>query len=171
MDSKILITCKNSIDAQLIKNQLENDGIKSYLLNENFSNLLPHMYNVLGGGVQIMVHKDDLIKAKKIIGTTESPIVCPKCGSKNLTDMPANQKNKFVAFIIALFLVGPIGNLLGNYKCNECGMDLVDNKVKPACGLTHHQYLPGSIYLSLIEKIGSKLMQLQLDVLFIIKRI
>ncbi|WP_462248368.1 putative signal transducing protein [Ekhidna sp.] len=122
MKSKVLITCKNSIEAQLIKNQLGNEGIESYLFNENFSNLMPYMHNIMGSGVQVAVLESDFAKAREIL-KLDGPVRCPNCGSEKLLDNFARKENKFIAFLIALFLAGPVGNLLGNFKCEDCNTE------------------------------------------------
>lgn len=62
-----LTTCNNSVDAYTLKNLLENEGIESYLTNENFTNLMPGYTGMLGGGIQIMIREEDIKKAQEVL--------------------------------------------------------------------------------------------------------
>ena len=82
-----LTTCSNIIEANFIKNNLENEGIDCFLTNEIFSTLLPAYNGILSAGIQIMVEKKDFEKALKLISqpATESAIQCPVCKSTNIS--------------------------------------------------------------------------------------
>lgn len=62
-----LTTCNNSVEAYTLKNLLENEGIESYLTNENFTNLLPGYTGMLGSGIQIMVREEDAARAQAVL--------------------------------------------------------------------------------------------------------
>lgn len=113
-----LTTVDNSIDAHMLQNKLEREGIFSYLLHENFTNLFPHYFGILGSGIQIMVLMDDLSKAREIAHLDEHKITCPNCGSDQI-----DLKNKFTAGMIALFLGALVGNLLNQFRCKVCGTE------------------------------------------------
>jgi len=119
VNSKVVTTCKNSIEAHLVKNKLENEGIKSYLINQNFSDLLPNFYGLLGSGVRVVVSEEDFEQANHLINQ-KGEIVCPSCGSNDIDETIGTKNGKIIAFIFLLF-GHLIGNLLGNYKCWNCG--------------------------------------------------
>lgn len=80
MEGVILTTCSSPIDANLIKSKLASEGIEAYLINENFTRLMPIYYNILGSGIRIMVHKEDLERARLITNIQPNKIPCPNCG-------------------------------------------------------------------------------------------
>lgn len=120
MTTEVLTTFPNSIDANLLKNQLENEGIESFLINENFSDLFPVYYNVLGGGVQVVVKREDLARAREIAKLDSGKVTCPACGSVNIELAYERPKRKAALLFIGLLLAGLIGNLMCDYTCKDC---------------------------------------------------
>ena len=84
MKTRQLLICKNAFEAYLIKGKLENEGIYSYLINENFSALMPHYFGILGSGIYVIIRETDYIKAKQILNTNKDELTCPNCGSNNI---------------------------------------------------------------------------------------
>jgi len=114
-----LKTYDSSILANIAKSKLNACGIESFIFNENISSILPFYYNLLGRGVRLMVLEDDFERAKSLL----MPSVdgkCPNCGSIRIkrTDKKISSKLKLV--FLAL-LIGPIGNLLNDFQCEDCG--------------------------------------------------
>jgi uncharacterized protein YlaI len=125
MKTEILITCDNIIEANFIQNRLENEGINSFLTNENFSHLMPLYYNIMGSGVQVIIDAKDIIKAREIISNKLSPenkdIICPYCHSKNIgLGIGKNKILKIFNMIIAVLMIIPLGNLKPRYYCKDC---------------------------------------------------
>jgi len=112
VDTTIITTCANSIEAHLIKNKLEREGIQSFLINENFSNLMPYFFKILSSGVQVLVNKDDLKRAEEITGLKTDTITCPNCGSENFK---IKRKNK-LWILFSIFITAPFGNVLNDYS-------------------------------------------------------
>lgn len=81
---------------------------------------MPHYFNILGSGVQILVPTEQLEQARKIVKIDSHRLLCPHCGSSNVMNSNERIKNKLELALIALFLVLPIGNLLNNYICKSC---------------------------------------------------
>lgn len=67
MEPVVLITCQDSIEANIFKGVLENAGIECYLSGENFSAVMPTNIGQLGGGVQVLVDEKDFDKAHALI--------------------------------------------------------------------------------------------------------
>lgn len=67
-----LTTCNNVIEANMIKNLLENEDIQCFLTNENFSTLLPINNSLLGSGIRIMINEEDFEKAKQVIDSVNN---------------------------------------------------------------------------------------------------
>lgn len=120
MNFSILSTYDNSISANLIKNKLELEGIPCILTNENFTNLMPHFYGILGSGVQVLVPNDRLLEAKTIAEIKADILTCPNCKSHNISNRNVKTLNKIRLLFISLFFIIPFGNLINNYFCNDC---------------------------------------------------
>ena len=96
MDKKqkfVTIAAGNISEADLIKNILEANGIKSYLEDENLGTWVPYMASPGGAGaVKIAVAESDVGKAKAIVKemssresnarqqSREESWTCPSCG-------------------------------------------------------------------------------------------
>ena len=118
-----LTTCDNSIDANFIKNNLENEGIECFLTNEISSTLVPVYNGMMNAGIQIMINEDDLEKASKLIEqpAIENPIVCPNCNSQNIKFGFGNRKGlKILGVILSLLVTIPFGTIKRNYYCIDC---------------------------------------------------
>lgn len=79
-----LTTVRNSVEATLLQQALDLEGVNSFLTNEHTATLFPHWYGLLGHGIQIMVSDDDYEKAKDILARREKELQvrsCPNCGS------------------------------------------------------------------------------------------
>jgi hypothetical protein len=126
MDTAILTTCNNAIEANLIKGMLENNGIKCFLTNENFSSLMPHYNGMMGAGVQIVVDKNNLDQAKGLLSSQpkESDLACPNCGSSDVRfGLGSNWIKKFFAVLLSLFVWMPFGNIRSIYYCHDCEIE------------------------------------------------
>jgi hypothetical protein len=69
-----LITLKtfdNSIDANMLRCQLELEGIQSYLKDENTITTNP-LYNIALGGIKLQVLEQDYTKAKTYLDQLEN---------------------------------------------------------------------------------------------------
>lgn len=122
-DTVILTSCSNLQEAYLIKGTLKNNGINCFLTNENFSNLMPHYYGILGAGIQVMIEDSDLDKAQKLISpeSVANEIICPNCNSANVTfGFGYNKVKKWFIVILSLFYWVPFGNIRKNFRCEDC---------------------------------------------------
>ena len=75
MANKLLISCPNPLDANLVKSGLEDAGIHCLLENENFSSMIPLYYNSQGMGVRVMVADEDYEDALQIIESDNSDVI------------------------------------------------------------------------------------------------
>ena len=116
-----LATFDNSLTANMLKTKLESEGIPCFLNNENFTNMMPFYFNMLGSGVKIMAPTAQLERANEIAKIDSGQLTCPNCGSTKIQNEVERTTNKLKLALIAIFLVLPIGNLLNNYTCENCG--------------------------------------------------
>lgn len=118
----------NYITANLHLQQLEEEGIRAYLQDENTSIINP-VLSVASGGIKLVVHENQLARAAEIINTIEDiyrkSLTCPRCMSNNIHLVPNTKKaaNWFSAIITSFF-----GNYAVSvhtvYRCFECGFQI-----------------------------------------------
>jgi DNA-directed RNA polymerase subunit RPC12/RpoP len=131
-----LVTVKifdSGIEAHILKNKLESEGIQSFIHDENIVTLNP-LYNFAVGGVKPKVNEEDKERAIEIIRemddqpytTDEDEIIsCPNCNSTSLyADFKSmkDAKGVFAAITSFVFSVFPI-YYQSVYKCKECGTE------------------------------------------------
>lgn len=134
MSRKLLKTFDNAISAHIIQSRLENEGITTYIYDENIVTLNP-LYTNAVGGIKLMVNVADFEKASEFISEIDgAPLVdennqtltCPKCRS---TDFYTNYKSMkgvkgFLSAIVSFMLfVFPIYFKVV-YKCKKCGFEI-----------------------------------------------
>jgi len=124
-----LLTCGNIIDAYFIKDRLTNEGIESFLTNENFTTLMPNYYNLFGSGVQVFVIEEDYEKSRELLKDKIEPeqaeTVCPFCGSTEIGMGLGKYKALKVFNILLAFMIAiPIGNVRIRQYCKVCKEEL-----------------------------------------------
>ncbi len=117
-----LMTCETSFEANLIKGRLENEGVDSFLTNENFSTLMPHYNRIFSSGVQVMILEKDLEKASLILSSDKKEeVICPACSSANIeVSFGKNKIKKLFFILLSLFAAVPFNNINNVYHCQEC---------------------------------------------------
>ena len=123
-----LLTVPTSLEATLIQNRLENAGIESFVTNENFSNLMPIYYGMLGSGIQIMIEDTFEVKAKEVLSDyfsiPDGPVQCPECDSKRIGYGFGKSKiRKIFIVLFSLLVANPFGNIQSSRHCKECGQE------------------------------------------------
>ena len=115
-------TCDNPQDAALIKGRLENEGIPCFLINENFSALMPQFNGMMGCGIQIIIDRSDYEKAAAILkinkNAEKEQMRCPFCNSTKIRFAPG--KRKILAVLLSLLAWIPFGNIKKTCYCTEC---------------------------------------------------
>ena len=67
MEPVVLISCQDSIEANILKGALENAGIECFLSEDNPSSIFPSTMGNLDGTVAIYVDEQDLAEAQQVI--------------------------------------------------------------------------------------------------------
>jgi hypothetical protein len=131
-----LITLKtfdNSIDANMLRCQLELEGIQSYLKDENTITANP-LYNVALGGIKLQVIEKDYTQAKAYLVQLEKTpytnqdneiIACPNCLSTNIQAGYSSYSDiiGLLSLLTAIvFMILPFYNKKV-YKCKECNTE------------------------------------------------
>lgn len=137
-----LITLKvfdTAIEAHILKNKLEGDGILCFIMDENIVTLNP-LLNFAVGGIRLQINEEDLKKAKEHLDELEqqpytddqgSIIKCPNCESDKIySDFKSMKDAKgFIAMVAAfLFSAFPIYSK-SVYKCKKCNVEFDKNDI------------------------------------------
>ncbi|WP_419870033.1 putative signal transducing protein [Chryseobacterium sp. CT-SW4] len=126
--------CENAIEANRDKQILEENGIQSFIANEQLIQS-DWLLSQAVGGIQLQVFEDDLEKAKEVlenykeneeyslevehtIPNPEFDFVCPKCGSNHIYQ---DEKPGGLFGISWLFLGFPLKIPANIYHCYYCG--------------------------------------------------
>ncbi len=137
-----LLTVKifqNSIDAHLFKSRLENEGIDSYLFDENI-NSMNMLYGVAVGGIKLKVNESDKEKVQRVLQEIEEEkraaaifIKCPVCEStEHYNNFISIQGWKaFLATVLAFLTFSYPAYQKKVYKCKECGNEFEEGEIKP----------------------------------------
>lgn len=124
METVRLLTCDNSQEAALIKGRLENEGVRCFTTNENFTTLMPNLNGMLGAGVQLMVFKYDYNRVYHLLelGNSKSDVIhCPNCNSSNVRfGLGHNKIGKIAAVILSVLAFVPFNNIKKNFSCSDC---------------------------------------------------
>jgi len=118
-----LTICDSVIEANFLKNNLENEGIECFLTNEISSTLVPVYNGMMNAGIQVMINEEDLEKASKLIEHPDviKPLVCPNCNSSNIKFGFGKRKGwKVLGVILSLLVAIPFGNIKRYYYCKDC---------------------------------------------------
>lgn len=118
------------MDAHLLMNQLENEGIECWLKDENTVTIDPLLTNAVGG-IKLMVSKNDYPRAidiyQKIEQERKLKIECPKCKGHNieLVSTPRKASNWITAIIT--FILGSYALTTDKvYHCFDCGHEFAE---------------------------------------------
>lgn len=127
MKTVILTTCETAVEAHLIKHKLEIEQIDCFIANENFATMMPHLYRMLGNGVQVVVNESDWERASQLISyrTINEQVTCPNCNSFNIAFGLSKKRWLWVA--ISLLFGTPFNNLNNRFYCKECGTEFKKN--------------------------------------------
>lgn len=115
----ILASFEYSTEAHLYKSKLDNEGIKTMLMDESTVDTDPLVSQAIGG-VKLFIHNNDLEKALNIYNKIRTykkdnngnPISCVKCASNRILVAPPERKNLF-------FMLFPFFEKQ-KLICNEC---------------------------------------------------
>ena len=116
------------ITAHLHLQQLEAEGIRAYLQDENTVTINPALSAAIGG-IKLMVYDSQFSRAVEIINGIEDvyrqSLPCPRCGALNIHSVTDTKKavNWFSAIISSLLsnYAVPVKTI---YRCFTCGFEM-----------------------------------------------
>jgi hypothetical protein len=112
------------IDAHIAKGVLEEEGIPSWLKDENTVTIDPILTNAVGG-IKVMVAEEMAVQAREIllrVRREQAAVACPKCSSINtdLVSTPRKAINWLSA--ISTFFLGDYAMAVDKVQhCFDCG--------------------------------------------------
>ena len=127
-----LITIKtfdNSIDAHLLRIELENEGIECYIYDEHTVTVFP-LYSNAVGGIKVKILKKDLELAKSILLSAIKTVICPNCASQNIIlnyKSMKGLKGILSAFTSLFTTTYPLHYKMVN-KCRECNEEFISEE-------------------------------------------
>jgi len=128
MNFILLRSYDNYITANLHLQQLEAEGIRAYLENENIATIAPYLTGA-AGGIKLLVFEEQLPRATEIINVIEEEyrksLPCPQCGSFNIH--PVVNTNKASNWFSAIFnklSVHSDSSFEPVYRCFTCGYEM-----------------------------------------------
>lgn len=104
MNSICILTFDDYINANIVLQNLQSNGINAWLQDENFSTMFP-IYNIANGGIKLYVQEDEYLQTLEILKetnkSTQNKTLCPNCQSTNvqLVNKPNSFKNLFIALL------------------------------------------------------------------------
>jgi len=126
-----LTTCNNTLEANMIKHLLENEGIECFLTNETTSSLTYGFLGGLASGIQVMIDEKDGDEAIRVINQfrLQNKTRCPNCKSNNVVSKLGDKKfGKIILLILVLITMIPFVSTKAVYLCKDCG-----NEFKIVC--------------------------------------
>jgi hypothetical protein len=127
MGLKVLAAFTKIHEAYLAKNQLEMEGIQSFLFDEYIIGVHPFYSNAVGG-VKLVVPESEFEKAEVIIKNYLEQqreyleLACHRCPNCNSTNIRRKSVFHIVFNIVFIFIFGILWVIFyRKNKCNECG--------------------------------------------------
>ncbi|HPN59367.1 MAG TPA: DUF2007 domain-containing protein [Chitinophagaceae bacterium] len=120
-DFTVINAYNNYVEAHIARGVLEEEGIESWLKDENTVTIDPILTNAVGG-IKLMVESTQAQRAVDILvrlrQENRAAVACPKCGSHNIEEVSTPRKAS--NWLTALLTFG-----LGDYaiapdKVNHC---------------------------------------------------
>lgn len=139
MELVTLKTFENAIEAHLLRSRLANEGVTSFIFDENIMTLNP-LYNIMVGGIKLKVPDVDFDRAQEILRDIEGTpfrdennkvLDCPSCGSNNLYHNFKSFKGVAGAISAILTILLSVFPLYFNsvFRCKDCGHEFKMDKV------------------------------------------
>jgi len=108
--------------------QLEAEGVRAYLENENIATIAPYLTGD-AGGIRLLVFEEQLQRATEIINAIEEEyrksLSCPQCGSHNIHSVLNTKKaSNWFSAIFNKLSVKSHPSFEPIYRCFTCGYEM-----------------------------------------------
>jgi DNA-directed RNA polymerase subunit RPC12/RpoP len=116
-------TFDTSVDAHLFRIELENEGIESFIYDEETITMDPLLSNAIGG-IKVKINVKDIERTKEFLAKREEENnpPCPNCGSKRImTNFRSFKSTSGIISAIAAFLFTIFPPMFKTVnKCLDC---------------------------------------------------
>ena len=125
----------NYINANLILQRLEEEGIRAWLQDEYTVTIDPILSNAVGG-IKLMVYHEQVSRANALLNDIEQvykqAAKCPRCGSTNVhyvtqTSHPANWLSAIASWLFGNYAV----SVKQVYHCFDCEFEFEELPFSP----------------------------------------
>ncbi len=119
-------TFDTSVDAHLFRIELENEGIESFIYDEETITMDPLLSNAIGG-IKVKINAKDIERTKEFLAKREEEHnpPCPNCGSKRImTNFRSFKSASGIISAIAAFLFTIFPPMFKTVnKCLDCNQE------------------------------------------------
>ncbi len=119
-------TFDTSVNAHLFRIELENEGIESFIYDEETITMDPLLSNAIGG-IKVKINAKDIERTKKFLAKREEENnpPCPNCGSKRImTNFRSFKSASGIISAIAAFLFTIFPPMFKTVnKCLDCNQE------------------------------------------------
>lgn len=116
-----ILTFDDYINANIVVQNLQSNGINAWLQDETFSTMFP-IYNMANGGVKLYVNPEEYEQALEILQLTkenkENKTTCKNCQSVNVQIL--NKPNSFKNLLLAIISFSFASYALKGKQCFYC---------------------------------------------------
>jgi hypothetical protein len=120
---QVLRTFDNYFKANIALSKLQNEGIPCALADEHSATINPALLNAIGG-IKLVVHKEYIYRAQKIMWQIEQEFwenaVCSNCNASGLALEVVQTPQNIFASIFTWLLAKRAVPIQYVYKCDNC---------------------------------------------------
>ncbi len=121
MQAICILTFDDYINANIVVQNLQSNGVNAWLQDETVSTMFP-IYNLANGGTKLFVNEDEYEQAMAVLNQTnvnrENKTTCPTCQSVNV--QMVNNPKSVANFILALVSGSLFNFALKGSQCFYC---------------------------------------------------
>ena len=126
MELVIIRTFDNYINANMMLNKLQNNGIECFLKDEFSATINPILSNAIGG-IKLMVKDKDVKEATEMLKAIDTEYLlaakCPNCGKVGLDYITKPGAKNFVTAILTWFVSSYAIAPEHVYYCSNCNWE------------------------------------------------
>ena|SRR6218665_965104 len=126
METVVIRTFDNYIQAHIVSDKLTNAGVTNYIFDENTVTTMPIWGNAVGG-IKIVVNKEDEEAARQALFEIEEEYrksaACPRCGAGEIIVIPKKSVGNFITAIFSWAFSNYALSANQVYHCKNCGYE------------------------------------------------
>lgn len=126
MESVVLKRFDNYFSAHILHTRLAENGVASYVIDENTVTLTPYFSNAIGN-IKVIVAEQDAQAAQALVEQFEKEAlehtVCPKCGARKFILVPSKKAGNFLVSLLTWMFSNLAISAENVYQCTACGYE------------------------------------------------